>query len=90
MAGRAGHRQHYPPAVAPRHLGYMRQHYAAGNVVVAAAGALDHDHVWRCQEHFADLPGIMPPAISAGRYEGGEFREGRDLDQVHLVLGFPA
>jgi predicted Zn-dependent peptidase len=32
----------------------------------------------------------MPPAALAGRYNGGEFREGRDLDQVHIVLGFPA
>ena len=30
-----------------------------------------------------------PPA-SAGRYHGGEFREARDLDQVHIVLGFPS
>jgi predicted Zn-dependent peptidase len=70
--------------------GYMRQHYAGGNVVVAAAGALEHDRVVElAKQHFADLPGVMPPAITAGRYEGGEFREGRDLDQVHLVLGFP-
>ena len=26
----------------------------------------------------------------AGRYRGGEFREDRDLDQVHIVLGFPS
>ena len=25
-----------------------------------------------------------------GRYRGGEFREDRDLDQVHIVLGFPS
>ena len=24
------------------------------------------------------------------RYGGGEFREARDLDQVHIVLGFPS
>jgi predicted Zn-dependent peptidase len=70
--------------------GYMKQHYTAGNVVVAATGALEHHQVVDLvAQHFADLPGKMPPAVAPGRYHGGEFREGRDLDQVHLVLGFP-
>ncbi len=70
--------------------GYMRQHYAAGNVVVAAAGALEHDRVVDLVgRHFADLPSEMPPALVPGHYAGGEFREARDLDQVHIVLGFP-
>jgi predicted Zn-dependent peptidase len=71
--------------------GYMRDHYAAGNVVVAATGALEHDRVVDLvARHFADLPSDMPPAVAPGRYGGGEFREERDLDQVHVVLGFPA
>ncbi len=71
--------------------GYMRQHYAAGNMVVAAAGALQHDRVVSLvQEHFADLPAPLPGKPVAGVYGGGEFREARDLDQVHIVLGFPA
>ena len=71
--------------------GYMRRHYAAGNVVVAAAGALEHDRVVDLvARHFADLPSEMPPALVPGRYAGGEFREERDLDQVHIVLGFPS
>ncbi|MBC7801347.1 MAG: insulinase family protein [Gemmatimonadaceae bacterium] len=70
---------------------YMRGHYAAGNIVVAAAGALQHDTVVDlAREHFADLPGAMPGAWSPGTYRGGEFREARDLDQVHIVLGFPS
>jgi predicted Zn-dependent peptidase len=71
--------------------GYMRRHYSAGNVVVAAAGALDHDAVVELvQRHFADLPADPPPAALAAAYAGGEFREARDLDQVHIVLGFPS
>ncbi len=69
--------------------GYMHRHYAARNVVVAATGALRHaDVVALVAEHFADLPAEMPAAPAPGRYAGGEFREGRDLDQVHIVLGF--
>ena len=71
--------------------GYMRRHYAAGNVVVAATGALEHDRVVDLvAQHFADLPTEMPPPVEPGHYAGGEFREARDLDQVHIVLGFPS
>ncbi len=71
--------------------GYMQRHYAAGNVVVAAAGALEHDTVVElAKKHFADLPSVMPDRFTAGAYAGGEFREARELDQVHIVLGFPS
>jgi predicted Zn-dependent peptidase len=69
---------------------YMTRHYAARNVVVAAAGALQHEQVVDLvSQHFADLPTDMPGAVPPGIYGGGEFREGRDLDQVQIVLGFP-
>jgi predicted Zn-dependent peptidase len=70
---------------------YMRRHYTTGNTVVAAAGNLRHEQILDLvQRHFADLP--TDPVLTAepGRYEGGEFREERDLDQVHIVLGFPS
>ena len=71
--------------------GYMHRHYAAGNVVIAAAGALTHDTVLDLVgRHFADLPTHGAPGLTAGSYHGGEFRESRDLDQVHIVLGFPS
>ncbi len=71
--------------------GYMTRHYATGNMVVAAAGRLEHGEVVRLVErHFGDLPSMMPDEAPAGAYEGGEFREQRELDQVHVVLGFPS
>jgi predicted Zn-dependent peptidase len=70
---------------------YMHRHYAAGNTVVAAAGALDHATVVDlATKHFADLPADLAGPAAPGLYAGGEFREGRDLDQVHIVLGFPS
>ena len=70
--------------------GYMRRHYPASNVVVAAAGALEHDQILELvNRHFADLPGDPSPKAEPARYGGGEFREPRELDQVHIVLGFP-
>ena len=71
--------------------GYMKRHYAPGNVVVAAAGKLEHaDILDLVNRHFADLPAHTPPNMENGAYQGGEFRENRDLDQVHIVLGFPS
>ncbi len=70
---------------------YMHRHYAAGNIVVAAAGALTHDAVVDlARQHFADLPAAIPGPVLPGAYRGGEFREARELDQVHIVLGFPS
>jgi hypothetical protein len=70
--------------------GYMQRHYGPSRMVVAAAGAIEHeDLVEMARTHFADLPQVTPPAPETARYGGGEFREERELDQVHLVLGFP-
>jgi predicted Zn-dependent peptidase len=70
---------------------YMRRHYAAANTVVAAAGAVRHEEIVDLvSRHFADLPSRATPDAEAGSYRGGEFREARDLDQVHILLGFPA
>lgn len=70
---------------------YMSAHYTTSNMVVAAAGNLHHEDVVRqVERHFADL-GTTPlipgtPSI----YGGGEFRQEKDLDQAHVVLGFPS
>jgi len=72
-------------------IGYMRRHYAPSRVVVAAAGAIDHATVVGLAErHFQALPAGEGAAAPPARYVGGEFRADQDLDQVHLVLGFPS
>ena len=71
--------------------GYMTRNYTNSNVVVAATGKLRHAEILDLvQKHFADLPGSAPPRFENATYQGGEFREERDLDQVHVVLGFPS
>ncbi|MFT8422302.1 MAG: pitrilysin family protein [Gluconacetobacter sp.] len=70
---------------------YMRGHYTTANTVVAAAGNLHHqDVVALAERHFRDLPTLGSPASFASRYLGGEFRREKDLDQAHVVLGFPS
>ena len=72
-------------------VGYMRTHYTADRVVVAAAGAITHEAMLDlAAQHFTALPGATAAPAPEARYEGGEFRETQELDQVHLVLGFPA
>lgn len=72
-------------------MNYMKRHYAHSNCVVAAAGNLRHDEILDLvRTHFADLPNDPAPPMPGARYQGGEFREERDLDQVHIVLGFPS
>jgi hypothetical protein len=71
--------------------GYMARHYARQNIVVAATGKLHHAEILDLvQKHFADLPGQAPSRFDSSAYKGGVFQEERDLDQVHIVLGFPS
>src|SRR5262249_36802707 len=71
-------------------VGHMRRHYHAGQMILAAAGKVDHDWlVDRAQALFASLSQGKTPAPVPARYTGGEFRGDEDLEQVHLVLGFP-
>lgn len=70
---------------------YMRQHYGAPRMLIAAAGAIRHDQLIALAEAaFAALPPAAPATRTAGAYAGGSWREERELEQVHLVLGFPS
>jgi predicted Zn-dependent peptidase len=69
---------------------YMSRHYSADRMVLSAAGALDHDRlVDLAQQSFTALPPYRGEPVEAARYRGGDLREDKDLEQVHLVLGFP-
>jgi predicted Zn-dependent peptidase len=69
---------------------YLRDHYGARRMVLAAAGNLDHDRIAALAEKLiADLPADRSAASEPANYAGGERREERDLEQLHLVLGFP-
>lgn len=68
---------------------YMGRHYGGPGIVLAAAGRVDHDRmVELAQRLFAGLPQGTDLTTDPAAYQGGDFREDRDLEQVHLVLGF--
>lgn len=70
-------------------VGYLGQHYRAGDTVLSVAGSVDHDaFVELAASAFAGFPAGKGTGSEPATYRGGEFRERRDLEQVHLVLGF--
>ena len=69
--------------------GYLGGHYVPSELVLTAAGAVDHDRlVEQALKQFDRLPTVLPPTPEAIVYEGGDFREGQDLEQLHFLLGF--
>jgi len=70
-------------------LDYMQGHYSAANMVLAAAGRVDHDRLVEAADRaFSALPAHRRGRKTAGRYVGGDFREERDIEQVNLLIGF--
>ncbi|OAN42943.1 peptidase M16 [Paramagnetospirillum marisnigri] len=70
-------------------LGYLRGHYSAPRMVLSASGRIEHDRlVDAAAKAFAELPPHSPASTEKAHYAGGDFREERDLEQVHVVVGF--
>ena len=68
----------------------MREHYSGERLILCAAGKVDHDRIVAlAAKAFVDLPRAGSAPTDSARYVGGDFRQARDLEQVHLVLGFP-
>jgi len=71
-------------------IGYMDQAYGTGSMVLAAAGMIEHDHLVALARHlFRDLPDRRPLGNETAEYRGGAHMEDRELEQVHLTVGFP-
>jgi predicted Zn-dependent peptidase len=69
---------------------YMQRSYAAPGMLFAAAGNVDHEAlVALARRAFRALPAQGTARSEPARYLGGDFREIRDLEQVHVVMGFP-
>ena len=70
-------------------LDYMRDHYATERMVLAAAGRVEHAAlVDLALDKFGASASARPRGLEVARYAGGDHRELRDLEQVHLVIGF--
>jgi len=71
-------------------LDYMARHYTAGNLVVAAAGRVEHDDVVRwVSERLAGLGSASCPVTErpVTRSLSPEIWREKDIEQVHLCIG---
>jgi len=68
---------------------YMAGHYHGGNMVLAAVGNLDHDSFKALAEkYFASLKSGSGKTSEPAVYGGGELRDAKELEQLHVALGF--
>jgi predicted Zn-dependent peptidase len=71
-------------------MGYMDKAYGAGSMVLSAAGMIEHDQLVALARHlFGDLADRRPLDNETAAYGGGAHLIDRDLEQVHLTVGFP-
>jgi predicted Zn-dependent peptidase len=68
--------------------GYLAKHYRAPDMVVAAAGAVQHAAVVaEATQRFASFGGPAAPKPQPARFVGGSRVVHRDLEQAHLTFG---
>ncbi|MDK3073285.1 pitrilysin family protein [Sedimentitalea sp. JM2-8] len=69
--------------------GFVAEHYGPGQMILSAAGAVDHDALVKAAE---DLFGHLKPAPvfvpDMARFTGGETRRVKELEQAHFALAF--
>lgn len=68
---------------------YVAGSYGGEACVLSVAGRVEHDRVVDlAAERFASLPSAASRVTDPARYAGGEVRVDRDLEQLHVILGF--
>jgi len=75
-----------------RLLGYFRRHYTTNNMIITAAGNLNHQQIVELiGKEFGDLPG--GPSINLGPAPVARpsisHRRKKNLEQVHILVGTP-
>ena len=69
---------------------YLKSTYAAPGMLMVAAGNITHEVLVAMAERAFNALGAKSEArTEPGHYDGGEHRELRELEQAHVVLGFP-
>ncbi|MEO0930050.1 MAG: pitrilysin family protein [Pseudomonadota bacterium] len=68
---------------------FVAEHYGPNQMILAAAGAIDHDAiVAQAEALFGHLPAVAraPELLQPAAFGGGERREMKALEQVHFAL----
>jgi predicted Zn-dependent peptidase len=70
---------------------YLSCHYRGDNMVLAAAGAVDHASLLdEAERRLGQLATGRGPEPEPARYRGGVARSEKPFEQTHMVLGFEA
>jgi predicted Zn-dependent peptidase len=68
---------------------FMTSHYNPNKMIVSAAGKINHDEfVEQISKSCVNLPIGITSNREPSKYISGEYREEKDLEQIHLLLGF--
>jgi len=71
-------------------IDYWRRQYCGSNIVLTAAGDVDHARIVdMAAEAFAELPAGQRGACPPASYRGGDNRDTRSAEQLHVTLGLP-
>jgi len=69
---------------------YLGRHYRAPDILVGAAGAIDHlAIVGEVEKRFASFNGPASPLPEPAHFGAGAHVERRELEQVHIALALP-
>jgi predicted Zn-dependent peptidase len=68
---------------------FVGEHYGPGQMILAAAGAVDHDRIVDLAGAlFGGFAPVAAAPVEPARFFSGERREVRDLEQAHFALAF--
>lgn len=68
---------------------FIKQHYGPEQMILSAAGAVDHDAIVKLAETlFGDMKATPVFDVDAARFFGGERRQNKALEQAHFALAF--
>ena len=69
--------------------GFVAEHYGPDRMILAAAGAVDPERLRAAAERlFGHLKRRPALPVLPARFTGGERREARELEQVHVAMAF--
>ncbi len=70
-------------------MSFVSEHYGPGQMILSAAGAVDHEAIVRLAETlFGHLTPRALREADPARFTGGETRRVKDLEQAHIALAF--
>ena len=68
---------------------FISQHYGPAQMILSAAGAINHEEIVRqAEELFGGMQNKPSEPVTQAQFSGGERRQSKDLEQAHFALAF--